>query len=477
MNLNASQAKAELAKRELARRRLLDFIKYNFPEYRVNWHHRLLIDKLEAVERGEIKRLIVTMPPRHGKSEVCSIQLPAWYIGRNPEKNIIATSYSSDLATDFGRQVRNLVDTPEYKGIFEARLAEDSMARGRWNTDKDGAYFAVGVGGAVTGRGADLLLIDDPIKNRKDADSQVVRDAVWDWYTSTARTRLSPTGAQVVIQTRWHEDDLAGRLLRSENADKWVVLDLPAIATKDEEFRKEGEALWADQYSLESLLETKKDIGPYDWSALYQQRPVDDASREFKSDWYHRIDAEKVSLMNTRNYLTVDTAMSQRESADFCGFCDNSVSQDNIWFLKAWKSRLSPNEFVNALFTLYSRRNYEIIGIEKTAYTDGLKPYLDEEQRKRNVFLPIFELKHNQTAKEVRIRGLIPRYASGSIFHIDGQCTDLETEQASFPNGAHDDVLDATAYQLQLNPEGPTRDRSMERRIQQNRERKDGLYE
>ena len=150
----------------------MDFIKFNFPDYDVNWHHKIIAEKLEAVERGEIKRLMITLPPRHGKSEICSIQFPAWFIGRNPEKSIIATSYSAELATDFGRQVRNLVDSDEYKHLFETRLAEDSTARGRWSTDKGGMYYAVGVGGSVTGRGADVLLIDDPIKNRK---TQILR--------------------------------------------------------------------------------------------------------------------------------------------------------------------------------------------------------------------------------------------------------------------------------------------------------------
>src|SRR3990167_9052316 len=169
--ISPMEAKRELAKRELARRHLLDFILYNFREYKVNWHHRVLIEKLEAVERGEIKRLMVFMPPRHSKSETCSVQFPAWVVGRDKDKDIILGSYAAELAHDFGRQTRNLIASPEYKNIFNTTLSEDSQAKGRWNTNGRGAYNAVGVGGSVTGKGADYLIIDDPIKNRQDADS------------------------------------------------------------------------------------------------------------------------------------------------------------------------------------------------------------------------------------------------------------------------------------------------------------------
>jgi phage terminase large subunit-like protein len=269
----------------------------------------------------------------------------------------------------------------------------------------------------------------------------------------------------VVMHTRWHLDDIIGRLTEGEDTKedwvyyedwlkgkraKWVRLTLPAVASNDESYRKQGEALWPTQYSLTELADIQKTLGPYEWNSLYQQTPVDDSLREFKASWYKRIDEELVQMMNCRRFLTVDTALSKKVSSDNTGFCDNRVNSENFWHLKAWRVKLGPEELVDTLFTLHALNRYEKIGIEKTAYTDGLKPYLDEEQRKRGVFLPIVELKHNQTSKEVRIRALIPRYASGSIFHIRNECGHLETEQASFPVGAHDDVLDATAYQDQL---------------------------
>lgn len=448
-----SSARAELAKRELARRRLLDFIKFNFPEYRVNWHHRVLVDKLEAVERGDIKRLIVTMPPRHGKSEIVSVQFPAWAIGRNPDKNVIEASYSGDLAVDFGRQVRNIVASERYGFLFpNLSLAEDSQAKGKWNTNGRGAYNAVGVGGATTGKGADLLLIDDPIKNRQDAESQVVRDSLWDWYTSTARTRLSPQGAIVVVMTRWHDDDLVGRILRSENASSWDVLHLPAIATHDEAYRKEGEALWADHFSLPILEETKRDLGTYDWSSLYQGNPLDSDSQEFRKDLFVYRSEQDLADKRLNRYLTIDLAFSDKETADDIGFCDNRVDSRNIWNIRAWKRKLNPKDFIDYLFVLHQEHNFLQIGIldKHSQYTIVIKPFIEEECRKRNKFLPIIALATQDRSKELRIRALLPRYLNHAIFHLEGAAIDLEEQLLRFPKGVHDDVADATAGQVDM---------------------------
>src|SRR3990167_4409423 len=285
------------------------------------------------------------------------------------------------------------------------------------------------------------LLIDDPIKNREEAESEVYREKVCSWFTSTAFTRLEPNGVIVLILTRWHTDDLAGRILANKELSGRVkVMSFPAV--------KDDTALWPERFSLEALEEIKHTLGPYDWSALYQQQPITSANQEFKKEWFRPIEEEKVALMNTRNFLTIDTAISKQSSADYTGFCDNAINQENYWHLKAWRMKVDAAELVRLLFTLYEKRHYEKIGIEKTAYLDGLKPFLEEEQRKRDVFLPIVELKHNQIAKEIRIRGLIPRYSSGSIFHISAK--DLENELLVFPLGANDYVADATAYQLQI---------------------------
>ncbi|MGM7308596.1 terminase large subunit domain-containing protein, partial [Acinetobacter baumannii] len=201
LQLSPQEAAQELLARRRAKESLIAFTDYTNDLYEAAPHHQVIAEKLEAVERGEIKRLIICMPPRHGKSELASRRFPAWYLGRNPSNQIIAASYNSDLAGDFGREVRNIVATPEFGNVFKISLASDSKAANRWHTDKQGVYVSAGVGTAITGRGANILLIDDPFKDRQEADSELRRELVWNWYTSTAYTRLMPNGAIVVINT------------------------------------------------------------------------------------------------------------------------------------------------------------------------------------------------------------------------------------------------------------------------------------
>jgi phage terminase large subunit-like protein len=441
-----------------ARENLIDFSIATNSRYEPNWHHEVIAQELERIEQfgdRDYKVLLVFVPPRHGKSELCSIGFPAWYLGRNPQKEIITVSYSAELAQDFGSKTRSIVSGEAYPHIFSGiTLKEDEQAKAKWRTSRGGSYTSVGVGGAITGRGANVLLFDDPIKNREEAESEVYREKVWQFFTSTAFTRLEPGGVVVVILTRWHLDDLAGRILaNAELSKRCKIVHFPAVATKKEKYREEGEALWPERFNLEALEEIKNTIGPYDWQSLYQGSPVLTERQEFKPEWYKKVSETYVETMSCQRHLTIDTAISKSSSADYTGFCDNRVNSENFWFLKAWRMRLGAEELVDAIFALHTKYHYDSIGIEKTVYLDGLKPYLDEKQRQRNMFLPIVELKHNQTQKEVRIRGLIPRYATGSIFHIEGETHDLEEEMMQFPRGMHDDVLDATAYQLQITAE------------------------
>ena len=274
---------------------------------------------------------------------------------------------------------------------------------------------------------------------------------MWKWFTSTLFTRLEPGGVVIIMHTRWHMDDLVGRVLADPELRALTKhIHLPAIAAQNDPYREEYAPLWPKKYDRAALNIIKTTVGPYDWASLYQGNPVLTENQEFKPEWRKYAEEAELYGRSIRRFLTVDTAMSKRAQADFTGFCDNTVTSENFWYLKAWRSKLAPEELVNALFSLYAQRNYELIGIEETTFTLGLKPYLDAEQRRRNVFLPIVPVKHNQTAKEIRIRGLIPRYAAGSVFHLIGMCKDLEEEQMHFPVGIHDDVLDATAYQLQV---------------------------
>jgi hypothetical protein len=289
----------ELERRQ-ARTSLLGFTSYTNPLYEAAGHHRRICEKLEAVERGEIDRLMIFMPPRHGKSELASKRFPAWCLGRNPQRQIIAASYNSDLANDFGRNVRNIVDEPEFREVFgNVSLATDSHAANRMNTNYGGAYVAAGVGTAVTGRGAHIALIDDPFKDREEADSERRRDLVWDWYRSTLFTRLMPGGAIVLIQTRWHEDDLAGDCSRPRTIGR--CLSFPRLT------RTAGHC-GLNGTGNRPLARIKATIGPREWSALYQQKPQPDEGTFFQRDWFKEWDKtpEALNIYGTSDYAVTD---------------------------------------------------------------------------------------------------------------------------------------------------------------------------
>lgn len=289
----------------LARKSLLEFIKYTMPEYRPNWHHELMCDYLDKFVKLEIKRLMIFMPPRHGKSQAVSRHLPAYILGRNPDAPIIAASYGADLARRMNRDVQRIIDSPEYQRVFpKTRLFGKNIrtvAGGSWlrNSDEfevveyNGYYRGAGVGGMMTGLGSLYSIIDDPVKNRQDASSATIRQSLWDWYISTFRTRLAPGGGILITVTRWHEDGLEARLLRlaesSPDAEQWTVISLPAIAEEPlapYDIRQVGEALWPTQYGLTELNATKTTLGSYEWNALYQQRPSPDTGGILKRHWW-----------------------------------------------------------------------------------------------------------------------------------------------------------------------------------------------
>ena len=279
-----------LEKHDKVQSSLLEYARFQMPEYQTPAHIKLLAHKLEEVERGNIKRLAIFMPPRHGKSQLTSQFFPAWYLGRNPSKFVIATTYAQDLADDFGRSVRNQIQDEDYNRIFnDCTLSKDSSSVRRFHTTGSGVYYAVGAGGAITGRGAHLLLIDDPIKGREDADSDAMRSNLIDWYRSTAYSRLMPGGSIILIQTRWHEDDLAGWILRETSHEPWEVIELPAVL--DEKASKilkrpKGQALWPEAYDKKRLEEIKKTAGSREWNSLYMQRPSAEEGNILKRYWW-----------------------------------------------------------------------------------------------------------------------------------------------------------------------------------------------
>jgi predicted phage terminase large subunit-like protein len=413
-----------------ARRSLLKFTEFTNPLYRSAEHHKRICEKLEAVERGEIDRLMIFMPPRHGKSELASKRFPAWVLGRNPRRQIIAASYNSDLANDFGRNVRNIVDEPEFREVFpDVSLATDSYAANRLNTNHGGAYVAAGVGTAVTGRGAHIALIDDPFKDREEADSERRRDLVWDWYRSTLFTRLMPGGAVCVIATRWHEDDLAGRLLAAE--DDWEVLELPAIDA-------DGKALWPEWYDEQALERIKATIGPREWSALYQQRPQPDEGTFFQRDWLTEWEAKPHSqnIYGTSDYAVTDGG------GDFTVHRIWGVDKDGtLYRLDGWRGQTAADEWIERKLDLIAKWKPLAWFGEAGVIQKAVEPMLKRRMLDRKVFCRL-EWLPSIHDKPTRARGFQARAAMGRVRVEPG--ADI-AEFLSFPAGKHDDEVDTAS--------------------------------
>ena len=263
---------------ENCEKKFIPFVKHCWPEFIDGSHHRQIAEKFEQIATGEIKRLIVNMPPRHTKSEFASYLFPAWMIGRNPKLKIIQTSHNTELATRFGRKMKNLVDDTLFQQVFDVSIATDSKASGRWETNHGGEYYAAGVGGAITGRGADLLIIDDP-HTEQDALSSTAMDNVYEWYTSGPRQRLQPGGSIVVVMTRWSEKDLTGQLIKAQakstRGDQWDVIEFPAILPS-------GNPVWPEYWKAEELLKVKAAISESKWQSQYQQNPTSEETAILK---------------------------------------------------------------------------------------------------------------------------------------------------------------------------------------------------
>ncbi len=321
----------------LAREDLACYAVAQWPAFELAAHHRIIVDKLEAVEKGLIRRLMIFLPPRHGKSLLATQFFPAWYLGRHPDQFIITASYGQELADDFGRKVRNLVGDPLHQSIFPGfRLAEDSTSMRRFNTAAGGSYYAVGRGGPITGRGAHLLIIDDPLKDREEAQSETVRRNLHEWYTNVAYTRLQPGAAIVIVQTRWHEDDLAGRLLREPGSD-WEGVSLPAIAEANESFRRAGEALWPEKFPLGVLEQIRIAVGGATWASLYQQRPAAAEGAIFKREWVRTYREAPASFKKV--VQSWDTAFKTGAENDYSVVTTWGTTDTGYYLLSLWRAR------------------------------------------------------------------------------------------------------------------------------------------
>lgn len=426
---------------------LIQFTKKTLPNYSPAMHHRLIAEALERVERGEIDRLIINMPPRHGKSELASRRFPPFFVGRNPEKQIIACSYSDDMASDFGREVRNIVGSEEFSEIFRGvALSPDSKAANRWNTNKGGCYVAAGVGGGITGKGAHILLIDDPIKDREEAESETVRQKVWDWYTGVAYTRLMPGGAVILIQTRWHDDDLAGRLLEAQekgDGDKWTVLNLPAIATGDDPLgRKKGDPLWPEWYDTEALARIRNVLPSRDWNSLYQQDPVPDEGEYFKTEWfkwYYRKDLPK----KLKYYGASDYAVTEK-GGDFTEHGVFAVDEnDDLYIVDWWYGQESSNVWIEELIrlnTLYPTLQW---AEESGQIVKSVGPFIDKRQTETGKYFYRVQYASSKD-KPTRAQTFRARAAQGKVYlpRNTPWADRLLKQLIRFPAGKYDDAVD-----------------------------------
>ncbi len=450
-------AHRELALRALSRKHMLPFVERFDPNYQAGWVHKDICRRLEQFSQDvadrKSPRLMLFMPPRHGKSTLASVAFPAWHLGRNPEHEFISCSYSGSLAMSFSRKVRHQLREPNYKNIFNGAILDPtSQSVESWLTTKGGGYVAAGVGGGITGKGAHVLVIDDPVKNRDDAESEYSRDSVWDWYTSTAYTRLAPGGGILVILTRWHDDDLAGRLLQAANngADEWEVVKYPALAEQDEEYRDQGEALHPERYDVPSLEKIQRAIGPRDWSALYQQNPVADEGDYFNREMINYYDEPDLDYDRLKYYCAWDLAIGQRERNDYSvGLVVGVDEYDKLFVVDCVRGRWDGFELVEQILDLYETWRPGVVGIEKSHIEMAIGPFLQKRVRERNLHEAYFrDLKTGRRDKEARARAIQGRMQQGMVYFPRDPVWvgPLVAELLRFPNGVHDDQVDALAW-------------------------------
>ncbi|MDE2106111.1 MAG: phage terminase large subunit [Patescibacteria group bacterium] len=464
--MTPERAASELLRRMDAATSLIRFTEFTFPRYRTALIHRQIAEQLERVERGEIDRLMLLVPPRHGKSQLASRHFPAFYLGRHPERQFISASAAGPLAEDFGRDVRNIVASPEYRAIFDTTLAEDSQARGRWNTAQGGSYYAAGVNAAIMGRGAHVFMIDDPFGTMADARSETERRNVWNWYTGTVYNRLEDNGAIVLINHRMHEDDLTGKLLAQQAAggDQWEVVELKPDL-------ENGVALWPEKYPIEVLERIRRNTTAQDWSALYLQNPAPEEGDYFHADWLrpYEIIPPRATL---KIYGASDYAVTE-DGGDWTVHIVIGINPEwHIYVLDLWRGQTTPDKWIEVFCDLVE--DWRPIGwAEETGQIKAsVGPFLERRMRERKTYVARAQFP-TRGDKAIRAQSIRGRMALDGLYvpiHAPWYPT-FRAELLSFPNAKHDDQVDA------LGLIGQVLDRMHAGEKQKDKEKMRGMYE
>lgn len=437
-------------KREGAQKEFMKFVKEMWPGFIDGRHHKVMAKKFQEIAEGKIKRLIINMPPRHTKSEFASYMLPAWFLGKYPNKKIIQCSNTAELAVGFGRKVRNLVDSEQYSKVFpNVNLRHDSKAAGRWSTNHNGEYFAIGVGGTVTGKGADLLIIDDPHSEQEAklaATDSSVFDSVYEWYTSGPRQRLQPGGSIVIVMTRWAKRDLTGRIVKSwldKDGEEWEIIDFPAILPS-------GKPLWPEFWSLEELEALRLELPLSKWQAQYQQQPTSEEGAIVKREWWKIWEKDNPPQCEFV-IQSWDTAFTKNERSDYSActtwgvwYLNENPDDPQIILLDAFKRRMEFPELKETAFNHYKEWEPDAFVVEAKAAGSPLIYEL------RAMGIPVSEFTPSRgNDKIARINSVSDLFASGKVWAPGTRwAEEVIEEMAAFPNSDHDDLVDSSTQAL-----------------------------
>lgn len=427
-----------MLRRKDATQNLIAFTEYTYPRYRAAPLHKTISEQLERVERGEIDRLMLLVPPRHGKSELASRHFPAYYLGRHPDRQFISAAATASLAEDFGRDVRNIIASPEYRVLFDTTLAEDSRAKGRWNTAQGGSYYAAGVDMAIMGRGAHVFLIDDPFGTMADARNETARRNVWEWYTGTVYNRLEESGAIVIINHRMHEEDLTGMLLAQQAAggDRWEVVELKPDLDH-------GIALWPEKYPIEVLQRIHRNTTAQDWSALYLQNPVPDEGSYFKAEWLKAY--EKLPAKET---LTFYGASDYAVTADAGDYTIHGIvgldPEGKMYLADLWRRQVATDESVDAFCDLVIEWKPMAWANETGQIKSAIGPFMLQRQRQRGAYVVQETFPTRGGDKAVRAQSIRGRMALDGLYvPVNAPWyADFRREILGFPSARHDDIVD-----------------------------------